>query len=100
MLTRKTPEVLATEVTIIGQGQEPIKFQVVFHNRDPLDVEAYSASVDNDPAKLLLHLVKEWDSEYALTIDDVQEMERARPGLILALFEAWRDARRVTKVKN
>lgn len=97
MLTRKKPETLATEITIKGQLEEQT-FNVVFHNRSQAEIEAF---LDANPGKpLMLYTVKHWDSEYELTEDGVKEAEGDRPGIQIAMVDAFYKARLVALKGN
>lgn len=113
MLTRKTPETIATTITVIGQGVPDIKFNCTFYNRDDVDEklkeflktpEAEKALEDGDfqyaIRQCLLYVIKEWDTEYALTDADIKAMEAARPGMIELVFVGFHKARRVEGAKN
>ena len=103
MLTRKTPDTLAAELTITGQLQPPIKFAITYFNRKQSEVEEMVKSDPNPEvgvASTILFVVKEWDSEYPLSAEGIAEMEDDRPGITIAIIQGFHDARRVTKVKN
>lgn len=109
MLTRKTPETLAAEVTLKAQGQI-VKLNVVYYNRTQEEIDALlddaskheTAKTDAQYAnrQAFLFIVKEWESEYALNDADVAAAELAWPGLIEMLFYAYHRARRVELTKN
>jgi len=107
MLTRKTPDTLATTLTINGQG-ESITLDVTYHNRTQEGIEAVlekamaDTTVDAQFAnrETLLYVVKSADMEYPLTHDGLKELERDRPGMIEAMFFGFHKARRVELVKN
>jgi hypothetical protein len=109
MLTRKTPDTLATEIKLKGQGEE-IKFNVTYHNRTPeAQQQVLDAANASDQGKAdigygiresVLYVVKEMESEYPLTHDGQKEMEADRPGMIEVLFYGFHQARRVELLKN
>ena len=107
MLTRKTPETLATEVTVKGQG-ETVTFEVTFYNRKLREIKAFvdqlSPAPDDDlefnNRETLLYMVKSWNTEYPLNNEGVREMEDSRPGMIINLFNFYHQARAVELVKN
>jgi hypothetical protein len=110
MLTRSTPETLATEITVNGQGHAPIKLNVTFHNRTQDQVnDKLLEAVKHEKAQsdmqyanraVLLYVIKDMESEYPLTDDGMREMESDRPGMIEGLFSAFHRSRRVEVVKN
>ena len=92
MLTRKKPETLAANITITGQLEE-IEFPVVFFNRSQEEVEQW---FKDNPGKLVIpYIIKHWDAEYELSEKGAQEAESDRPGITLALTQAFYEARRV-----
>ena len=109
MLTRKTPETLATELEVKGQG-ETFKFNVVYYNRtqtqiqDVLDKGNASEQAKTDVQyanrQAALFVIKSFESEYALTDAGLKEMEIDRPGMIEILFFGFHKARRVELGKN
>lgn len=109
MLTRKTPDTLATEITLKGQGEE-IKFNVTYFNRTQPEIKAClekymdAEETKTDPTypnlQSVLFVVKSMEAEYPLTIEGLQEMERDRPGMVEVLFYGFHQARRVELVKN
>lgn len=109
MLTRKTPETLAVEVTLKAQG-EVVKINVVYNNRTQDEIDAVldkasthkTAKTDAQYAnrQAFLFIVKEWESEYKLTDADVAAAEKAWPGVIETLFYAYHRARRAELTKN
>lgn len=102
MLKRKTTAVLPVTLTLKGQG-ETIKFKVEFHNRTASELTALleenSAEV-NAGLQTVLAIVKSWDAEYELSIAGLTEAEDERPGIVIALLEAFYAARRMTREKN
>lgn len=110
MLTRKTPDTLATTLTINGQGEEPVQFGVVYHNRKQDDIDnVLREAMASEEAKLdmqhanrctLLYVVKSADMEYTLDHAGLKDMESDRPGMIEAMFIGYHKARRVELAKN
>jgi len=109
MLKRKTPDTLATILTINGQGEQ-IKMAITYFNRTQdeiqncLDTNNATEQAKSDMQyanrQAVLFVVKEMASEYELTDDGLKEMEADRPGMIEALFYGFHKARRVELVKN
>lgn len=109
MLTRKTPDTLATALTIKGQGEE-VTFKVVYNNRTQDEIQDVldKANADERAAtdfqfanrQAVLFVVKELEAEYPLTEDGIRDMERDRPGMIKNLFLGFHKAREVELAKN
>lgn len=98
-LTRKRKDSIDTTLTIKGQG-ESVTLQITYHNRRQSEVEAVLKDDDKTVTDVVLFIVKEWDSEYELSIDGVKEMEDDRPGMVMALIAGFHEAREVQKEKN
>lgn len=109
MLTRKTPETLATRLKIEGQG-ETIQMDVTYFNRSQEQIEEVLAKFQaSDKAQedvgyanrqTLLFVLKEMESEYPHTDEGLKELERDRPGMIELLFFGFHRARRMDLAKN
>lgn len=107
MLKRKTPDTLAAEITIEGQG-ESVKFGVVYNNRpqkevnDLLNKRLEETNGDYAAANrsVLLFMISSMEAEYDLTEEGIAEMEADRPGIIEALFYGFHRARKVELGKN
>lgn len=98
MLKRIKPDsTLPCTLTVKSQG-ETIKFNVEFYNRTQDEIEAKVA--EGKPHETMLFMVKSWETEYELTSEGVMQMESERPGLYIAIFQAFHDARRTEVVKN
>jgi hypothetical protein len=98
MLTKKTPEELASTLTVKGQGQS-VTFDITFYFRTQKEMRE-QADAGKSIADLVVFVVKSWDTEYDLTTDGVEEMEDARPGIALAILEGFHASRRVEREKN
>jgi hypothetical protein len=97
MLTRKKPETLAAEITLTGQLEE-LKFNVIFHNRSQAEVEEF---IEKNPGDTVaLYILKWWDSEYELTKEGLREAEGDRPGILMAMVNAFYQARLVALKGN
>lgn len=99
MLKRKLAETIATTLSVKGQG-ETIKFNVTYFNKPQTEVEAHLNANPDEPAETLLYILKDWESEYPLTLEGIRELEDARPGMVIAMIYGYHEARRVEKVKN
>lgn len=111
MLTRKTPNTLATTLNIEGQG-ETVSFDVVYHNRRKEDIETvlkeaqrvqeldHKDDFQYATRQTVLYIVERFDAEYELSHKGLKEMEEDRPGIIEVLFYGYHQARRVELAKN
>lgn len=99
MLTKKTPDILDTTLTIVGQGGA-LKFGVVYHNRTQEQTEEHLRSKGNTLADHVLYLIKSIESEYPLTVDGIKAMENDRPGMCMSLINGFHKARMVELEKN
>jgi hypothetical protein len=98
MLTRQLKGTIPATLTVKGQGEEPITFNITFHNRRGSEVA--QKLEETDVPSTLLFLVESWEAEYPLTEEGIREMEDDRPGMLQAIFTAYGEARSVAKVKN
>lgn len=98
MLTKQTRPLIPANLKIEGQG-EVIEMKVTYHNRRQSDLAAEVEKAES-PADTLLYILAEWEAEYPLTREGVEEAEDDRPGLIIAILIGYHDARRVEKEKN
>jgi hypothetical protein len=99
MLTRAKKELIATTLTVKGQG-ETVTFNITFHNRKQSELEAEGEKEGATINKTLLYLVESWENEYPLTDEGIKEMEDDRPGITMAIIFAYHEARHVAKEKN
>lgn len=117
-LKRKTPDTIKGDLTVECQGEKE-KLLLTYRNLTPADYDAHVVRLNDeigdqfkdDPnrmgkfviefnSQLVLLLVAEWDAEYELTIDDLREAERARPGLLHGVLRGYHQAREAHVVKN
>lgn len=110
MLNRKTPDTLAVDLTIKGQGEE-FKVPVVFHNRnrdeikkrnDELFEQAKAEGHDEEwvNREQFLFLVKSFNGCDTPTHDDIIKLELDWPGTLFGLFTQYHLLRNVSVVKN
>lgn len=110
MLNRKTPDTLAVDLTIKGQGEE-FKVPVVFYNRrqseivaknKELQARAQEEGKDDDwvNREQFLYVVKSFNGCDTPTHEDVEKLEDDYPGTLIGLFYRYHDLRRVEVVKN
>lgn len=98
-LTRVRKDSFNVTLTLTGQG-ETVKINVTYFNRRKSELDAKLAETGNDGHQTLLYMIKEWDSEYPLTLEGIAELEDDRPGVIYGLIEGFHESRRMTKEKN
>lgn len=97
-LKRKTAETIPLALTLVAQGEE-VTINIVYHNRKGSEISAkHDEGVTM--AELVRYLVKSWDAEFGLTDADLTDLEDAYPGTLLAVMEAYNDARTVARAKN
>lgn len=107
MLNRKSPETLAANLTIIGQGmQETVS--IVYTNRTLAQINEKTAALqDDDKAadafwvnrELFLFVVKEFNGQMP-THAGIIELEDNWPGAVAGIFQKFHEVRRVEVVKN
>lgn len=108
MLDRKTPDTLATDLTIKGQGEE-FKVPIVFFNRTQNQIKDKTVELNKTEKgkadaewvnrELFLFVVKEFNGKTP-THDGVVQLEDNWPGSVLGVFVAFHAARRVEVAKN
>lgn len=109
MLSRKTPDTLATTLTFESLG-EKVKMDVTFYNRTQEEIQKCvddalaSEQGKDDPRwanrEAIMFMVKDWESDFALTHDDLAEMDQARPGVIDQIAFGYHKARQARETKN
>lgn len=110
MLNRKTPDTLAVDLTVSGQG-EKFTVPVVFHNKRQSEINEYNAVLTEKAKEVgldeawvnreqFLFIVKEFNGCDKFTNDDVLKLEEDYPGILIGVFFRYHDARRVEVVKN
>lgn len=99
MLKRQRVETIPATLTIRGQG-ETVKFNVTYINIKSSELVAEVESPDFKVAETILKIVKDWECEYPLTSEGLQEMEDDRPGMLFSIIEGFHSARKVERVKN
>lgn len=107
MLARKTPDTLAVELTIKGQGETQV-VPVVFYNRTHSQIAAKTDELNEDErksdqtwlnAELFKFVVKEFNGVIP-TSEGIAELEDNWPGSVIGIYYAYHDARRVEVTKN
>lgn len=101
MLKRITKEQLLPEVqlTVTSLG-EPISFGITYIARPQQEIDALLADPGVDMSKMIVLIVKSWETEYDLTQEGVRELEGERPGMIAAIIQGWYRARAAELEKN
>lgn len=103
MLTKKTPEQF-TKVLKIVSFDETFNLAVTYRNVTPktLDEEAKARGekMGMTRVEMALRVVAEWSSEYALTREDLEQLEEDRPGVLQAVLDGFFLGRRATVEKN
>jgi hypothetical protein len=110
MLNRKTPDTLATDLTIKCQGDQ-FTVPVVFHNRRQSEIKAKNEELmarakaeghDDDwvNREQFMFVVKSFNGCDTPSHDDLTKLEDDYPGLSIQLFYKFHDLRRVEVVKN
>lgn len=105
MLTKKTPETISETLKLKSMG-ETIILPIVYNNVDTNSIDSENAErkENNLPPytneELVVRLVKSWESEYQLTVEDLREAEKARPGLLGHIISGFFMARVTTAEKN
>ena len=92
------PKTIQTNLTIQSMG-ESLEMDITYHNRTRKEVEA-KIKAGSTVAEIVLFLVKEWDSEFALSKEGLEEFENEREGICLAVWQGFTQARTAQLVKN
>lgn len=92
------PETIQSTLTIKSQGQD-VTLEVVFYNRKASEVRAKVESGATVP-DIVLYLVKSWSSDYALSVEGLDELEDDRPGTCMAVWQGFNQARMASLEKN
>jgi hypothetical protein len=107
MLNRKTPDTLATDLTIKGQG-ETITVPVIYNNRTQKQItekttELQATEKGKDAEwvnrELFIYVVKELGGVIP-THEGIAELEDNWPGSVVGIFVKFHETRRVEVVKN
>lgn len=92
------PKTIPAKLEIVGGG-ETNTMAVTFHNRKPSELQTRLDELKDlkDPflPSMVLFIVKEWDTDYSLSIEGVMEMEDERPGLADAIIKGFHRVRQV-----
>ena len=92
------PKTIPAKLEIVGGG-ETNTLSLTFHNRKPSEIQTKLDELKDskDPflPSMVLFVVKEWESDYSLSIEGVLEMEDERPGICDAILQGFHKVRRV-----
>ncbi len=92
------PKTIPSKLDIVGGG-ESNTLSLTFHNRKPSELQArvdeMKESKDPFLPSMVLFVVKEWDTDYSLSIEGALEMEDERPGICDAILKGFHKVRQV-----
>jgi len=92
------PKTLPAKLEIVGGGEKNT-LTLTFHNRKPSEFQAKLDELKDSKEPFLpsmvLFVVKEWETDYSLSIEGVKEMEDERPGICDAILQGFHKVRRV-----
>lgn len=91
------PARLRAEVTV-KNAAERLVFRVTYVN---MPNTAYRGLAEKSTlGELLVALIAEWDTDYALSTDGFAELEDERPGVCMALLDAYHATRSLEREGN
>lgn len=97
------PKTIPAKLEITGGG-ETNTLSITFHNRKPSEFQARLDELKDskDPflSSMVLFVVKEWETDYSLSLEGIQEMEDERPGICDAILQGFHKVRRVSLEGN
>lgn len=97
------PKTIPAKLEITGGG-ETNTLSITFHNRKPSEFQARLDELKDskDPflPSMVLFVVKEWESDYSLSLEGIQEIEDERPGICDAILQGFHKVRRVALEGN
>lgn len=97
------PKSIPAKLEITGGG-ETNTLSITFHNRKPSEFQARLDELKDskDPflPSMVLFVVKEWESDYSLSLEGIQEMEDERPGICDAILQGFHKVRLVSLEGN
>lgn len=92
------PKTIPAKLELTGGG-ETNTLSLSFHNRKPSDFEARIEELRDSKEPLLpslvVYVVKEWETDFSLSIEGVLEMEDERPGIANAIIQGFHRVRQV-----
>lgn len=106
MLTRKSPETIPARLKIDIHGSTltlelDYRFMRTSEFQDLIKAEGDAGRpMPETMANIVIKLVKEWKSEYPLTVEGVLEMEDDIPGMTALIVGGFHEARSASRAKN
>lgn len=103
MLTKKTPDKFTKTLKIVS-FDETFNLVVTYRNISPKaldeEVKARGEKMGMTRIDMALRVVDEWSSEYALTREDLEQLEEDRPGVLEGVVQGFFIGRRAAVEKN
>ena len=103
ILKGNAPKTLPAKLEIVGGGESNF-LNLTFFNRKPSELEARIEELKGtkDPflPAMVLFVVKEWETDYSLSLEGIQELEDERPGMCDAILQGFHKVRRVALEGN
>lgn len=97
------PKTIPAKLELVGGG-ESNTLSLTFHNRKPSELQGQVEELKNSAEPFLpamvLFVVKEWDTDYSLSVEGIKEMEDERPGMCDAILAGFHQCRRVALEGN
>lgn len=93
------PKTIPAKLELTGGGEENT-LSLTFHNRKPSEFteKVEKLGLPDAPPffpSLVLFLVKDWDTDYSLSVEGAAEMEDERPGILASIVQGFHEARKV-----
>lgn len=101
-IKKKRPETIGNNVSLDGPSIVPAKFNVVYHNLLPKELQAMFEDEGADDDEMpILRIIKSWDwKQFELTAEGIAAAEEEYPGLIQGLISNFHALRQVRVVGN
>lgn len=97
------PKTIPAKLEIVGGG-ETNTLLLTFHNRKPSEfqtrLDELKDSKDPFLPALVLFVVKEWETDFSLSLEGILEMEDERPGICDAILQGFHKVRKVALEGN
>lgn len=97
------PKTLPAKLELIGGG-EKTTLNLTFYNRKPSEITAHEKETRQTDkpflAEMVFYLIKEWDTDYSLSIEGIVELEDERPGICEAILQGFWQVRKVNLQGN
>ncbi|KKO71841.1 hypothetical protein [Kerstersia gyiorum] len=92
------PKTIPAKLEIVGGGEANV-LNLTFHNRkgSEFDVKIEELKETQEPfiPNLVLFIVKEWDTDFSLSLEGILEFEDERPGICNAILKGYHKVRAV-----